>query len=79
MKALSIIGIILFTWLIINRYNYYDALSYYEGKTITYTAQTINLGKQHVISQILIGGYGLLYAVLGTVYFFKKREETKSQ
>lgn len=77
MRALSIIGIILFTWLIFNRYTQYEAIDSYVGKSVIYTSDVVTRFKHSAITQILVGVFGLLYAIMGTVYFFKRKEEIK--
>jgi len=73
MKVLSIIGIVLFSWLFFNRCHYYGAVEDWGGKSITYTDSVMNRAKQNLIPQILVSAYALIFAIAATVHTFKNQ------
>jgi len=77
MKIMSIIGIVLFTWFCSNRYDNYRYIDRMVGKTYTttYTPEVIKRAYERATPQVIVSIYGLLYAVVATVYSFKKNKE----
>jgi hypothetical protein len=61
--------------LFFNRYNQYQANISSLGMYITYTDVVVEKAKNRLVPQILVSIYALTYAILGTVYFFKKQKE----
>ena len=72
MKVMSIIGIVLFSWLFFNRCAQYTAVVNFAGKSITYTDAVVEKSKNGIAPQIAVSIYALVYSVFGTVYFFKR-------
>lgn len=73
MKAMSIIGIVLLSWLLMNRIHQYELLANSLGVAYTPTESSIASGKFRISEQIFVTLYGIAYAITGTVYFSKRR------
>lgn len=73
MRVLSIIGIVLFSWLFFNRCQYYNSVAYYAGKSITYTDDVMIRAKHSLVPQILVSAYALIFAITATVSAFKNQ------
>ena len=70
---MSIIGIILFSLFFLDRCNVYDKESNLVGKTYTFTTKSVDDAQNKVAWSIFISLYAISYAIVGTVYSFKKR------
>ena len=79
MRVLSIIGIVLFSWLFINRCQYYGLIGDYAGKSFTYTDDVMNRAKHSLIPQILVSGYALIFAITAMVRAFKNQNIKNDQ
>jgi len=76
MRALSIIGIILFTWLFLNRFDQYGTNIKALGETIT--ADMIERAKTTLMEQMAVSAFGVIYSIAAIVYFFNKRDTSGS-
>jgi hypothetical protein len=73
MRAMSIVGIILFTWLLYNRIEQYQLAIYSFGKTVVYTHEVVERAKNSIIPVIIVSAYALVYATAGTHYYYRNK------
>jgi len=78
MRVLSVIGIVLFSWLFFNRCQYYGFVADYAGRSITYTDDVVNRAKHNLIPQILVSAYALIFAITAMVVAFKNQNNIKN-
>ena len=74
---MSLIGIILFSILIFYEY---EQLGKYEsmiGKTYTYSEEIVHRSENILTNKLLVGLYGLIYSIVGAIYFLKNKNIKK--
>lgn len=78
MKAMSIIGIVVFFLFFLAAYNILNDATLNVGDTVTITETNIAMFQGRQMGNILVGLFGMAYAIVGTVHAFRKRGVKKS-
>jgi hypothetical protein len=78
MKAMSIIGIIVFFFFFLAAYNILNDTNLNVGDTVTVTESNIAMFQGRQMGNILVGLFGMAYAIVGTVHAFRKKSKKKT-
>lgn len=78
MKAMSIIGIIVFFFFFLAAYNILNFTDFNVGDSVMVTEENIVLFQGRQIGNILVGLFGMAYAIVGTVHAFRKKSKKKT-
>jgi len=75
---MSIIGIIVFFFFFLAAYNILNFTDFNVGDSVMVTEENIVLFQGRQIGNILVGLFGMAYAIVGTVHAFRKKSKKKT-
>ena len=73
MKVLSIIGIILFSWLFYSRCSQFFAADQYLGVSICYSSDMIGKLKLSLFWQVLVSVYAIIFSIVNLFSIIKQK------
>jgi hypothetical protein len=77
MKAMSIIGIIVFFLFFLAAYTLLNDVNFVVGRTVTITEDTVASFQGRRLGNILVGLYGMAFSIVAAVHSFRKRKPKK--